>query len=217
MFADGCKPWYAPNGFDDSVWWKPPCPKKNPSTGFEGVPANNEGAPWRCVVKAPGFSPPVIADGIAAAIGNCVPNKSESKCSPSTSKCNNPNFYDKNNPGEWALHGGEPSPRVVYIFIVPYGAYKNTGSQETIPILTFAAFYVTGWEGNGGNANPCVPDPDGSGPALADEDPTADPKDKDKGDIVGYFVDYTLPDAPGDPNAVCELGLLLPCVPVLVR
>ena len=110
-------------------------------------------------------------------------------------------------------------PRCAAVFVVPYGAYKNTGPQDGLPLLNFAAFYITGWEGqgNGGpNQNPCQPgqfvDPDGSGPAIPDE-----MMGSSGGDVVGYFVDYAMPSAPGDPNAACELNELRPCTPVLVR
>lgn len=209
MFANGCRPWYGPNTFDDPVddeWWPcPPKPSGQSAPWFPNGPGN-----WReCVVKAPGFSPNVIADGIAAAIGNCS-NLQSNSCQ--SYACTNYNFYDPTKPDEWSLHGGKASPRVVFLFIVPYGAYKGTGSQDTMPILTFAAFYITGWEGkgNGANQNPCLSAPPGP-PGSRPDEPT------DGGDIVGYFVDYTLPDAPGDPDSHCVIGQLQPCVPVLVR
>ena len=102
---------------------------------------------------------------------------------------------------------------MVYLFIVPYGAFKNTGPQEGLPILNFAAFYVTGWRGQPGNPgnNPCAgTDPDGAGPAVPDES-------LQPGEIAGYFVQNVFPSAPGNPNAVCEVDELRPCVPVLVR
>jgi hypothetical protein len=219
MFANGCTPWYGPNDYTDPDWWNTGtkhCPDKPIGQSAPWWP-NDQGDPRRCVVKAPGFSPNVIADGIATAIGNCSDPKSNS-CNKYT--CVNANWYDPANPGQWAIADadgdgepdGDPSERVVFLFIVPYGAYKNTGSQDTMPILTFAAFYITGWSGSGGaGKNPCedpskLPDPD----AKVDED-------TDGGDIAGYFVDYTLPDAPGDMNNVCVIGQLQPCVPVLVR
>jgi hypothetical protein len=214
MFYTGCDPWYAENPMSGPPWWfpgnSPPpgtCPDKN---GILAQP-NNQGQPWLCVIKAPGFSPGVIGDGIASSIGNCS-NINNNACSRYT--CTNPNYYDTANPNRWALQGGEPSPRVVFLFIVPYGAYKNTGSQEGMPILDFAAFYVTGWHGNSGAAgqNPCEGnDPDGpNGPAVPDE--TAN-----SGEITGYFVNWTFPNAPGNPHAVCIPNQLRPCVPVLVR
>lgn len=210
LFANGCRPWYDSNTFKDTNWW--PCPGSlsyNIANPAASTPPNGTNTPWHCVVKAPGFSPNVISDGIAAAIGNCRDVKSNS-CNKYD--CVNPNYYDPTNADEWSLQGGKPSPRVIFIFVVPYGAYKNTGPQETIPLLTFAAFYVTGWSGQGGSGkNPCedsknLPDPD----AIVDEDTKG-------GDIAGYFVGYTMPDAPGDPHSVCVHDQLKPCTPVLVR
>jgi len=216
MFYTGCDPWYTDNKYAGPPWWfpgnSPPpgsCPDKN---GILAQP-NSEGAPWQCVVKAPGFSPGVIGDGIASAIGNCAGVQNNS-CNQYV--CNNYNFYDPANPNRWALElqAGQEPPRVVFLFIVPYGAYKNTASQEGMPVLNFAAFYITGWHGNAGNAgqNPCErTDPDGAGPALPDETMPA-------GSIAGYFVDYVTPSAPGDPDApACKPDQLRPCVPVLVR
>jgi Flp pilus assembly protein TadG len=207
MFRDGCDPWYGINAFTGAPWWYQStlsCPDRN---GILAQP-NGSSGPWRCVVKAPGFSPNVLADGIAAAIGNCSDLQSNS-CRRYA--CTNPNYYDPDNPGEWALGAPGQSPRVVKLFIVPYGAYKNTGPQEGLPILNFAAFYVTGWKGQGGaGRNPCENAAGLPNGALPDEDTQG-------GDIVGYFVDWTEPGGPADPNSTCVLGQLTPCRAVLVR
>ena len=219
LFANGCRPWYDGNDFDSTNnWW--PCPGSlsyNIANPLASTPPNDTNFPWQCVVKAPGFSPNVISDGIATAIGNCMPGHIQSN-SCNKYQCINPNYYDQANPDEWSLQGGKPSRRVIFIFVVPYGAYKFTGPQETIPLLTFAAFYVTGWSGSGGSGkNPCEdpknlpPNPDPTGPA-----PSVD-EDTQGGDIAGYFVGYTMPDAPGDPHSVCVHDQLKPCTPVLVR
>jgi hypothetical protein len=204
MFLTGCDPAYKENSFTlGSSWWLNPapgqCPDKN---GILALPQ-----PYECVAKAPGFSPGVIADGIAAAIGNCSKIQNNS-CSQYA--CTNYNYYD---PAKktWAQPATGDSPRVVYIFIVPYGSYKNTLSQATIPVLDFAAFYVTGFDPQGaGKQNPCtsgpLPDPD----ARYDESVTS-------GGVVGYFVRKALPDVPGDPSKVCTVGQIRPCTPVLVR
>jgi hypothetical protein len=216
MFAEGCKPWYGPNLFDQDTagtWWNTStnsCPPKPSGTEPNLTPPwspNGPRSPRRCVVKAPGFSPNVIADGIAAAIGNCS-NIQSNSCQ--NYACTNGNVYNPASPDEWSIHGPKRSPRVVFIFIVPYGAYKTTSSQTTMPVLTFAAFYVTGWEGkgSGANQNPCLSAPPTG--SLPDEDTNG-------GDIVGYFVDYAMQDAPGDPDSHCVIGQLQPCTPVLVR
>jgi hypothetical protein len=208
-YKDGCKPWYTYNDYSGPPWWLPPapgaCPDKN---GIEAEPQ-----PWQCVLNAPGTQPNIIGDGIATAIGNCMPGHIQNNGCNRFS-CINKNYYDPSKPNQWALGTGTPSPRVVLLFIVPYGSYKGVGSQDGLPIENFAAFYVTGWRGNGGSGqNPCEGvDPDGAaGPIQPDE---VAPQ---KGSIVGYFVGYTLPNAPGDPHSICVLGQLRPCVPVLVR
>ncbi len=86
------------------------------------------------------------------------------------------------------------------LFIVPYGAFKGVNAQDGLPLSDFAAFYVTGWGGNGANANPC----NGDDPAQP-------------GEIVGYFVEFVGPNiGPVDPDATCVVGQIRPCRAVLV-
>jgi hypothetical protein len=93
---------------------------------------------------------------------------------------------------------------------VPYGSYKNSGSQEALPVLDFAAFYVTGWDPQGaGKQNPCNSGPLPSG-ASYDQPVTS-------GGVAGYFVANAIADVPGDPNKNCTVGQIRPCTPVLVR
>jgi hypothetical protein len=209
MFLTGCDPTYTDNGWA-APWWTS---SSSPPPGY--CPTLTDmvslAQPYQCVPKAPGFSPGVIADGIAAAIGNCekIQNNSCSKY-----VCTNPNYYD---PGTktWAQPTTGESPRIVYLFIVPYGSYKNTGPQDGLPILDFAAFYVTGWDpqGNGnGNGNPCNTINSASYPPGARNDETVA-----SGGVVGYFVRSAMPDVPGDPTQECDPTKLRPCVPVLVR
>lgn len=221
MLATGCDPWYTFIDYNDGAWWTPgttPPPGSCTVQRPQDLPVPNgprENA-WQCVEKTPGVTGQSIADGIAQAIGNCddprplPPGGNRNNCN--SYACVNYNYYDPANPKRWALNGGEPSPRVKFLFIVPYGAYKFTGPNDFIPISNFAAFYITGWSANGtAGANPCEgADPDLSGPAVPDESSMG-------GDIIGYFVDYTVPNAPGDPDSVCEIGQLRPCTPVLVR
>ena len=208
MFAYGCSPWYGVNDYTNPTWWNPTtkeCPDRN---GLLAQP-NDMNSPWRCVVKAPGFSPNVVADGIAAAIGNCE-NIQNNSCQ--RYQCVNRNYYDPGDPGAFAApENPNPGSRVVNIFIVPYGAYKNTGPQASLPILNFASFYVSGWSGQGGaGQNPCNGDPDGpSGPIQPEESTSG-------GEIVGYWVAWAR-YGPSDPDSICEGTELRPCTPVLTR
>jgi hypothetical protein len=143
--------------------------------------ANSFGAqPWECVaLQTASISPSQLSDGMATRTGNasgCV------------------------NPSNWSSYPNIPDgdPRVITIFRVPFGSFKGSGNQ-TMPITGFAAFYVTGWGGNGSNTDPCPND-----------DPAA------AGVMVGHFMKYiskvdnapaTQPCDPNDPEA-CELVLV---------
>jgi Flp pilus assembly protein TadG len=205
MFWKGCQPYYGPNQFVNGFWWNTAtdsCPDK---TAIFGAP-NDARNPWQCVPKAPGFSPNVIMDGIMARLGNCD-NIQPNSCQGNKYTCNVTNNYQ-------AWQDGLEDPnrtRIMNLFIVPYGAFKNTGPQDGLPILAFAAFYVTGANGQGGAQNPCDTDPDGTGPEEAD-DPAA------AGEVKGYFIEWVDNDpGPVDPIATCVVGQIIPCRAVLVR
>ena len=70
--------------------------------------------------------------------------------------------------------------------------------------MTYAAFYVTGWDG-------------GPGATCASNAPypAVDAKDKPHGDIWGHFITYITSAAPSADS--CTVGALTPCTPTLVR
>jgi hypothetical protein len=86
-------------------------------------------------------------------------------------------------------------PRIVPLLIVPFGAFGGT-PPAAVPVIDFAAFYVTNW-----NGDPCQ--------AMADW--------PDKGAIEGHFVKYAAPNPHGAGELVCNPDALTPCVPVLTR
>ncbi len=202
MFLNGCNPWYGPNSFTDGLWWNTAtreCPRQNVIFNQPNSAADW----WQCVPAAPGFSASVIADGIAAATGNCTDIQNNS-CRRTA--CVHPNFYQA-----WKAGTSTDEARIIKLFIVPYGAFKGVNAQDGLPISTFAAFYVTGWGANGNaNADPCTTDPDGAGPGEADEVVNA-------GEIVGYFIKFVDYGGPIDPLATCTLADLRQCRAVLVR
>jgi hypothetical protein len=85
-------------------------------------------------------------------------------------------------------------PRIVPLIITPFGTFAGTGN-DIVPVIDFAAFYVTGW-----NSDPC---------------PGAHPVPK--GYIAGHFVKYAAPNPHGAGDAVCNRDALTPCVPVMTR
>jgi hypothetical protein len=104
-------------------------------------------------------------------------------------------------------------PRVVTVFVTPYGSFGGSGSSTQFPIQLFAAFYITGWSGQGnGFSDPC-PVWNGSGPAPDGyNDPTP------AGTVVGHFISYvnTLNTNAGGGTA-CVPNSLGECVAVLTR
>jgi hypothetical protein len=117
--------------------------------------------------------------------------------------CTSPNHWK-----EFTFTNGIPSvsasdPRVVTVFVTPYGSFGGSGSSSEFPIALFASFYVTGWQDNGnGFNNPCQ----GNG------DDTAQP-----GTIVGHFIKYidTISNETGESK--CTLESLGKCIAVLTR
>jgi hypothetical protein len=213
MFLNGCTPFYGPNAFQTGFWWTPTNPPRTrcpDRQAIENAP-NSPSDPWECSPMATGLQGSVIADGIAARTGNCE-NISNNGCTGHP-VCMNPNRY-----ADWVNGQGDPAdPRIVKLFIVPYGSLKGLQAQDGVPILDFATFYITGWGGNGANADPCT----GDVPAVGDApDDTLNPSGQPlgNGEIVGYFIEFVGPNVgPVDPNANCVIGQIRPCRAVLVR
>ena len=195
MFFGGCDPYYGYNDFDTQMWWLAQTPDACPRQNIIFDQPNTPGDPWLCVPAAPGFSASVIADGIAARTGNCDQIQSNS-CSRTA--CNFPSRYPADPDLLWVPEPGDP--RVVNLFVVPYGAFKGVNAQDGLPVTLFPKFYVTGWGGNGANRDPCP-----------DDDP-AQP-----GEIVGYFIERGNPGGPVDESRSCVPGSLRQCNAVLVR
>ncbi|MCW3016568.1 MAG: hypothetical protein JWO02_3660 [Solirubrobacterales bacterium] len=98
-------------------------------------------------------------------------------------------------------------PRVVAVFLVPFGTFESSGNQ-LVPIIDFAAFYVTGYASNGaGFANPCIGNGDQFVPGT----------DTDNGVISGHFVKNVTPNAGGNSTDICDFNDIGECVAVLVK
>lgn len=98
-------------------------------------------------------------------------------------------------------------PRVVSVFLVPFGTFQSAGNQ-LVPIIDFAAFYVTGWSSTGGGfANPCI----GNGDQFVAGTET------DNGVISGHFVKNVKPNAGGSGTATCDFNDIGECVATLIK
>jgi Flp pilus assembly protein TadG len=167
-FYYGCQPPYGTNDTStSSFWWNTStesCPAASSWFSYSGTYPNQTypNSPWRCVqldVGGNGFS---VGDGIALATDNCRSPSIDPIGPGSKATCTGggPNAYQCNHPPTY--FGGtnypdvDTDPRVIKLFIVPWGAYKNvqSGNGQIVPVLRLAAFYVTAWHFNKGN-DPC--------------------------------------------------------------
>jgi len=183
--AAGCAPTYHKNTGTA-------CPAN--ATALWGTPQ-----PWQCVANQTGQYVNKIPSGLNRRILCAGANPPLPACAnPSKpTSCTHPNNWSMFNSG---LPGDDP--RIVQLFITPYGAFNGSGSF-TVPIIRFATFYVTGWGGSGGGfPNPCQ----GNG-----DDPAAD------GTIVGHFIKYIDVLGSSTGTQTCNLSDVDPCVPVMVR
>jgi Flp pilus assembly protein TadG len=120
------------------------------------------------------------------------------------SACTRPNHWPS-----FTFTNGVPNvsptdPRLVTLFVTPYGSFAGNGGSTTFPIAAFATFYVTGWQGTGnGFSNPCQ----GNGDDTAAS-----------GTVVGHFIKYvnTLNTNNGGGTA-CDVNSVDTCVAVLTR
>jgi hypothetical protein len=219
VFMTGCKPWYGPNKWNSPWWVSNQCPDWNQWFSYGPTPlgTNSSGNYWQCVLTAPGLSDGQVGDDIAVATDNCN-NINNNSCQQFA--CNYSGNYDgtPSDPnGGWLNNPDSHFPRVVNLFIVPYQASKGlTGADDEIPILGFASFFVTNWQGTPGQSDPCPDttwDNDGN-PNTPQVSLPAPPA----GAIQGFFVE-TVDYEPGpvDPQGICVEGQLTPCRAVLVR
>ena len=168
--AAGCKPSYTKNGGTA-------CPAS--ASSLWGT-----SQPWSCVAIQTGQATNQVAKGLNTRIlGNDKP-----------SSCTSPNHWSSFP----ALPEGDP--RVVHVFLTPFGTFNGSGSG-TVPISDFGTFYVTGWTGQGGGFNnPCQ----GNG-----DDPVPN---NDAGVIVGHFIKYIDHINTGGGSTTCDLSAFGACV-----
>jgi Putative Flp pilus-assembly TadE/G-like len=108
-------------------------------------------------------------------------------------------------PNNWSSFPNIPAgdPRIVPVFLVPFGAFNGSGSNNVVPVTGFATFYVTGWsQGNGGQqGDPC---------------PGADAVNGG-GEITGHFIKYVDTINTGGGGPACDFNSLGTCVAVLTE
>jgi hypothetical protein len=192
--AYGCDPLYGIKDDED------PCPSKATLHGSPNPPA------WECVAVKTGTMNGPVGAGLNERI-LCVPPNPASNCNGHFGKpqdCTSPNRYPDYSDGD---------PRILALFLVPYGSLDISGSGDTVPIANFAFFYVTGWHSKGGGFdNPCA----APGASIPDVfAPNTDPNDS--GVVSGYFIKYVAPNTGGGGDAPCNPDTIGGCVAVMTK
>lgn len=102
-------------------------------------------------------------------------------------------------------------PRAVTLVITDFSAFTGSGGSpaSNVPVVTFATFYVTGWDSA---ASSCT---SGSSP-INEPPPAADAGNGKGSNIWGHFIaDVNLKGTPS--GKTCPGAGIVPCVPALVR
>ena len=151
--------------------------------------------PWSCVAISTGNSTNQVPKGLNKRIlGDEKPPNGAAACI---------------HPNNWSSFPNIPQddPRILQVFLTPFGAFSGSGNDATVRVTDFATFYITGWTGQGsGFDNPCT----GNG-----DDPVPN---NDPGTIVGHFIIYIDKLNPGGGSGVgCSFTSLGTCVLVLTK
>lgn len=163
-----------------------------------------------------GINPTLTCPDTTSTVIDCVPPATGNKQnqvakgmnqrilgSTQPTECTSPNHWK-----EFTFVNGVPDvapgdPRVVTVFITPYGSFGGSGASSEFPVADFATFYVTGWQASGeGFANPCQ----GKG-----DDP-AEP-----GTVVGHFIKYVETAPTGSGGSFCNVNSLNECIAILTN
>jgi hypothetical protein len=188
--AYGCYPQYRPNTGTS-------CPDNIPSLWSTPQPPA-----WECVAVQPGGQTNEVAKGLNQRI--FLATQPNGPC-PALGEIGHNNWKnDTDGDGNPDLPAGDP--RALFVFLTPFGTFSRNGSY-TVPVTGLAAFYVSGYTGQGnGFDGPCENDPD--------EDPAPGPAT-----IVGHFMRYVF-DYPGTGTGspcITTPTVIDPCIAVLTQ
>lgn len=166
--------------------------------------------PWPCVAIRTGDPPNATPEGLNRRI-LCNPRvdgpTATANCTPSggASVCTHPNKWPNYAPDD---------PRIVDVFLTPYGTFSGTGNNETVPVIGVASFYVTGYTGQGGISTPCAAVTGADADDYSINPPPA-------GNISGHFIVTVTPNpnggSTGPGNTLCDVTEIGKCVAVLVK
>jgi hypothetical protein len=99
-------------------------------------------------------------------------------------------------------------PRAIPMIITLTGAFAGSGGGA-LPVVDFATFYLTGWEGSP-NTSSCTD------PVTGNEAP---PTGAGQGTLWGHFIEYVGDLGASTAGAPCDFSAssLSPCIPVMTQ
>jgi hypothetical protein len=182
---EGCRPTYAVNKGT-------PCPAANV---LWSTPQ-----PWDCVLVKTGGAEGQVTDGMNGRILGKI----------KATTCTYPSRWRE----YWSLgENGTPvftpdptDPRIINVFMTPYGSFDGQGRDQAVPITNFASFYITGWGGKPGTPNPCQGN--GVDEFVGDPAPAW---------IYGRFIKYVETLSGSTGSTPCDFADFGSCAPVLTE
>jgi hypothetical protein len=108
-------------------------------------------------------------------------------------------------PNNWGSFPNIPQndPRVVPLIITLSGAFAGSGSGD-VPVMDFAAFYITGWSKADNACN-----------GINEAEPAS--AKGDVADIWGHFITYVGDLGTSTGTVTCDFTGLTPCIPMLTK
>lgn len=160
--------------------------------------------PWTCVAIDTGNATGQVGDGLNQRI---LGSDKPSTCANPSKPGFGPNLFRKNFTTPYT-----GDPRLVQLLITPYGSFAGTGQDSTVPVTDAGMFYITGWSGSKGFANPCETNDIPSDPLLRDETRSG------TGWVVGHFIKKVDLEANTVPSSNrCDFSTVTTCVAVLTQ
>ncbi|MCW3101237.1 MAG: hypothetical protein JWL77_6855 [Chthonomonadaceae bacterium] len=161
--------------------FRPAAPHECDGIKTYGALPPNPPNPWPCVEVKPGT------------VKNAVDQAMMQRIFGGANSCSSPSQDN-----HWPQYPAIPDkdPRRVTVFITDFGALDLATGQTTVPIVSFAEFYITGWAGQGNECASNDPVPPG-------------------GDLVGHFIGAVVPGTP--TNQTCDPTKLAVCTPALTQ
>lgn len=115
--------------------------------------------------------------------------------------CSPNNWYSSDPSKLPVIQAGDP--RAVPLIVTTFAAFSSGNGSGLVPVVRFATFYVTGWNGNIDCSSVNASAPPGSRPNSAD--------------VWGHFIKWIEPPGHSSGGQLCDFSALGNCTAVMTR